>query len=459
MSINNNIHDNHIKATSIGLWAKNGASSNVFSANTIDGSNGDRGIVVDGLKTSNNVFSDNHIANARYAIRVTGSNTNSKFINNHLDTTASSGEFTLSAASALKLESTQFSSDVVRALDSTSIPVSIAKSGKITVIDGSSSKTYDTNSQTYVKTLKNNGKIVVSSVSSLTTSSVSGSNGTVGFSSTSTSNANVSESDSNNAAGPKNNSAINSEKSLPENLSKIRGNSPLKQGSNQTDRIEALAKIAQQKAGSNLEKAPVKWTGIDSSKANSNKVEPNDTEKKITKHSNEINPVTNGNAEKHLSSKLTELNNENYTLSQDYEKRKADSQSSSGPLNSEIKIVHPTLTLRVSKENTEGNYILTGSLREKSTQKPLVGMKVYFTTTSSGKSVKIGEQITDNSGEFHKTVNLPSQSTPYKIQAHFARVNPHGSADSNFIIRNSLASPDSLNDSNVNQRNNSLATK
>lgn len=459
VSINNNIHDNHIKATSIGLWAKNGASSNVFSANTIDGSNGDRGIVVDGSKTINNVFSDNHIANARYAIRVTGSNTNSKFINNHLDTTASSGEFTLSAASALKLESTQFSSDVIRALDSTSIPVSIAKSGKITVIDGSSSKTYDTNSQTYVKTLKNNGKIVVSSVSSLTTSSVSSSNGTIGISSTSPSNANVGESNSNNAAGPKNDNAVNSERSLPEDLSKIRGNLPIKQGSNQTDRIEALAKIAQQKAGSNLERAPAKLIGTDSSKGKSNKVELNDTEKKTTKHSKEINPVTNGNAEKHLSSKLTEINKENYTLSQDYGKRKADSQSSSRPLNSENNIRHPILTLRVYKGDTEGNYILTGSLREKFTQKSLDGMKVYFTATSSGKSLKIGEQITDNSGEFHKTVNLPSRSTPYKIQAHFAQVNPYGSADSNFIIVNSLASPDSLNDSNANQRNNSLTIK
>ncbi len=37
VSINNNVHNNNIKATSIGLWAKNGASSNTFAANTING--------------------------------------------------------------------------------------------------------------------------------------------------------------------------------------------------------------------------------------------------------------------------------------------------------------------------------------------------------------------------------------------------------------------------------------
>ena len=106
VSKNNYVHDNHIKATSIGLWAKNGASSNTFAANTVDGANGDRGIVVDGSKTSNNIFRDNHISNAKYPIRVTGGNINSKFINNHLDTVAPYGEYTLTTSSALKLEST-----------------------------------------------------------------------------------------------------------------------------------------------------------------------------------------------------------------------------------------------------------------------------------------------------------------------------------------------------------------
>lgn len=150
-----------------GYGPRTGASSNTFSKNTVDGPNGDRGIVVDGPTTSNNGFSDNHIANARYAIRITSGNVNSKFINNHLDTTASSGEFTLSAASALKSESTQFSNDVIRALDSTSIPLSISKSGKIRVIDGSVSKSYDTNVQPYTKTLKSGSKIIVTSVSSV----------------------------------------------------------------------------------------------------------------------------------------------------------------------------------------------------------------------------------------------------------------------------------------------------
>ena len=79
-----------------------------FAANTINGANGDRGIVVDGSKTSNNIFKDNHISNAKYSIRVTGGNTNTKFINNHLDTVAPSGEYTLGSSSALEVEVINF---------------------------------------------------------------------------------------------------------------------------------------------------------------------------------------------------------------------------------------------------------------------------------------------------------------------------------------------------------------
>ena len=132
--------------------------------------NGDRGIVVDGSKTSNNIFKDNHISNAKYSIRVTGGNINTKFINNYLDTVAPSGEYTLATSSALKLESTKFSSDVIRGLDSSSIPVSISKSGIISVKDGTTTKTYNTDTQAYSKTLTNNAKIIVTSSSTSTTS-------------------------------------------------------------------------------------------------------------------------------------------------------------------------------------------------------------------------------------------------------------------------------------------------
>jgi hypothetical protein len=70
----------------------------------------------------------------------------------------------MASSSALKLESTQFSSDVIRASDSSSIPVSISKSGTITVTSGSSTQNYDTNAKPYSKTLTNNGKITVNSI-------------------------------------------------------------------------------------------------------------------------------------------------------------------------------------------------------------------------------------------------------------------------------------------------------
>ena len=173
VSKNNYVHDNHIKATSIGLWAKNGASSNTFAANTVDGANGDRGIVVDGSKTSNNIFRDNHISNAKYPIRVTGGNINSKFINNHLDTVAPYGEFTLTTSSALKLESTKFSSDIIKDLDSSRTPVTISKSGTISVKDGTTTKTYNTDTQAYTKSLTSNAIIKVTSSSTSTASTLS----------------------------------------------------------------------------------------------------------------------------------------------------------------------------------------------------------------------------------------------------------------------------------------------
>ena len=165
VSVSNQVHDNHIEASNIAIEVKGGASSNTFTHNTIDGINGDRGIVVDGSKTSNNVFNDNHISNAKYPIRVIGGNTNSKFINNHFDTGAPSGEFTLGSTSWLKVESTQFSSDVISSLDSHTNKISISKSGTISVIDGSTTKKYDTNTVTYSKTLASNAKITVTSSS------------------------------------------------------------------------------------------------------------------------------------------------------------------------------------------------------------------------------------------------------------------------------------------------------
>ena len=92
-------------------------------------------------------------------------NINTKFINNYLDTVAPSGEYTLATSSALKLESNKFSSDVIRGLDSSSIPVSISKSGIISVKDGTTTKTYNTDTQSYSKTLTNNAKIIVTSSS------------------------------------------------------------------------------------------------------------------------------------------------------------------------------------------------------------------------------------------------------------------------------------------------------
>jgi hypothetical protein len=167
VSVSNQVHDNHIRASNIAIEVKGGASSNTFTHNTIDGINGDRGIVVDGSKTSNNVFNDNHISNAKYAIRLTGGNVDSKFSNNHMDTVFGSGEYTLAGASSVNIDTTQFSSDVIRSLDSSSNKAAISSSGTISVADGSTGQItqYNTNTQPFTKTLGSNAKVTVTSAS------------------------------------------------------------------------------------------------------------------------------------------------------------------------------------------------------------------------------------------------------------------------------------------------------
>jgi hypothetical protein len=186
LSVNNHVHHNSIKASSIGIWIHQGASSNTISSNKIDVPNGDRGIgiVVDGSKTSGNVFSDNDVSHSKQSIKLTGGNINSKFINNHFNTGTLSGEYALAESSWLKVESTQFSSDAIISLDSTGNKISISKSGIISVIDGSTSKKYDTNALTYEKKFASNAKITATSSSTpipatlRTDSNISGNNST-----------------------------------------------------------------------------------------------------------------------------------------------------------------------------------------------------------------------------------------------------------------------------------------
>ena len=164
-TINNNIHNNNIKASNTGIEVRDGASTNSITSNTIDGLGTGRGIVVKGSTTSGNVISDNHFSNAKYGISLSAGNINSKFINNHFATVAPSGEYTLESASALKIETTQFSSDVIKSQDSSNSPVSISKSGFISVTDGVTGliKKYDTNTNAFSKTLTNNAKITITS--------------------------------------------------------------------------------------------------------------------------------------------------------------------------------------------------------------------------------------------------------------------------------------------------------
>ena len=131
VSINNNIHDNNIKASKTGIVIKGGASSNVIESNIMNGPSAQYGIQVDGSKTSGNIFRYNHIADSDYGILLSDENKDTKFKRNYFDSMIPSGEYILRESSALKLEDTKFYSDSIKSVDSTSKTVSISKSGSL----------------------------------------------------------------------------------------------------------------------------------------------------------------------------------------------------------------------------------------------------------------------------------------------------------------------------------------
>ena len=400
VSINNNVHDNNIKATSIGLWAKNGASSNTFAANTINGANGDRGIVVDGSKTSNNIFKDNHISNAKYSVRVTGGNTNTKFINNYLDTVAPSGEYTLASSSALKVESTKFSSDVIRGLDSSSIPVSISKSGTISVKDGSSTKSYNTDTQSYSKTLTNNGKITVTSSSSSATSIAS-----------------PLVTDTATAAVVNDNSS---------NYTLNEGSSNNKANSLQQQSAERQANLAKQQAQQQLDNN----LKIDSKQLT--QAANRSTEAQSQNDGQGAKPDKIEILDPNVSGKHVIRNERTDNMKSESNHKNTDRSSKLSPsINDEQTLDHETLlSFKIIEGSGNGNYLLTGNLRDKNTGSPLQGMKVFFTTDSP---IKISNQTTNKAGSFiYQYTNQTRKH--FKVQAHFDKLNHHDATDSRTII-------------------------
>ena len=338
-----------------------------FAHNTINGANGDRGIVVDGSKTSNNIFKDNHISNAKYSIRVTGGNTNTKFINNHLDTVAPSGEYTLASSSALKVEGTQFSSDVIRGLDSNSIPVSISKSGTISVKDGSTTKNYNTDTQAYSKTLTNNGKIIVTSSSTSAASTAS-----------------APVTDTATAAVLNDNS---SNHTLNESSSSNKANSLQQQST------ERQANLAQQQAQQQLD------NNLKTDSRQLTQVANRSTEAQSQNDGQGTKPDKIEILDPNVSGKHVTRNERTDNMQSENNHKDTDGPSKlSSSINDGQRLNHETLlSFKVTKGSGNEKYLLTGNLRDKTTGSPLQGMKVFFTADSP---IKISNQTTNKAGSF-----------------------------------------------------------
>jgi len=410
LSVNNYVHHNSIKASSIGIWIYQGASSNIILSNTIDGSNGNRGIVVDGRTTNGNVFNDNHISNAQYPIRVTGGNTNSKFINNHLDTVAASGEFTLSSASALKVENTQFSADVIRSLDSTSNKVSISKSGTISAIDGSTTKKYNTNTLTYAKTLASNAKITVTSSSTSTTSALR-------------TDSTISETNSTSTPSityDQKNSSASTERSQLGNEKNSNGSKFVEHQSAQQQAKHAQDLAEQQVTNKKEINNEAERTDSSNSIAQKIMEEQNQTPDKVKSNHDNL-PAD------HTTSNKGPGKSESDTMN------KGTDHSLSRSL-SQYQEQHPkhqtVLTLTLIKEKGGQSYILAGKIWDRTENMPLQGMPISFTADSP---IKIVDETTNKEGAFGtNTLSVPSIPGIYKIQGHFAQ-DKYEPANSNIV--------------------------
>ncbi len=374
-TINNNIHDNNIEASYTGIEVRDGASTNSLVHNTINGLGTGRGIVVKGSTTSGNIVNDNYISNARYPISLTSGNINSKFVNNHITTVASSGEYTMGSASALKLESTKFSSDIIKSVDSSSIPVSISKSGTIKVTSGSTSQNFDTNAKTYSKTLTNYGKITVSSVSSTTSATATAS------------------------------SAISS--------------------STTDDEVSAMQSLSNNNSAQELAKRALEDAEKDLSNNNNNKEKSKDASQSSdnNKQSN-VKPVDRNDNRKQVAP--------SEVPSTDQDDSPRSSSKLSSPPHDVRKFSHHDTILTLKVEDKR-KHILTGTLLDKSTSRPIQGMKISFTV--SDPLMKIADQTTNKEGKFETDgFAVPSQPASYRIQAHFAKSGPYDAADSNLVL-------------------------
>jgi hypothetical protein len=366
----------------------------------------------------------------------------------------------MTSSSALKVESTQFSADVIRELDSSSIPISISNSGTISVVDGSTTKSYNTNTQPYTKTLTNNGKITVTTVSTTTTSSISSTK----ISSTDDNSGNTTSTGNNDASTPKPGYFGKGSVSSPigSNNTNVKGQSVAPTGVNSGQSDDKVSKI--QNAANNLDterqarlakqKAQDKLTGIidgntklsnSAEKPLGNLVTSNSHKVSVTKNKESLSHDFNQKipTKNHISKNLISRDT-NHKLPLNNEKNTGDN-----PQNNEF---HKTsLTLRSRAGQSNDRIVLAGTLWDKTTSRPIEGMKIYFTTTDPSIKVNNKVTVTDAAGAYETILNLPETTITYKIQAHFAKAYPYLSTESPIVTVNVRSNVPHLNDAQVNR--------
>ena len=414
VSIKNNIHDNTIKVSTTGIVIKGGASGNTISSNFMSG-NSQYGIRVDGSTTSANVFKYNHISNSKYGIELT-SNKESIFKRNYFDTAIPSGEYTLRSNSALKLEDTKFYNDIIKAMDSSSNQASISKSGVIGVTDGSTSQVtkYFTDSQPFIKTLKNNAIIKINTISSTTLTRSAVLTDIPGPSSLAKDNLTISIS----------NLDISRSTTDASNKPRTNNDNSLSSKSDGADAIDIAKNQAQLKAEQSL----AQNIGVSHGKPgilldNSSNEEQKQivVGRKVPQREFVVDNLST-NIPNFKKNKITSMHQFDRHIPYPVVPNKSQ----------EERLKHDTLlTLNIKRGDGDRFYILKGKLLDLNTNKPLNGKEISI---SSYPPLQIPIQKTNKEGNFETALNILTSDLLYKFKGHFTQDSFHHAAKSNTVL-------------------------
>ena len=273
------------------------------------------------------------------------------------------------------------------------------------MIDGSTTKKYDTNAVTYAKTLASKAKITVTSSSPSLTSTL----GTESTISETNSASSITYDQKNNSAYTKRSQFGNETNS--NNPESVERQSVQQQAKHAKD-------LAEQQVTNKRETDEV--DGTDSSSVQRIMEEQHQTQDKVKSNHDNLLPehtTTNKGPNKSESDAKNK--------GTDYSRSRSQSQYQ------EQHPKHQTvLTLTLIKEKGGQSYILAGKIWDTTDNRPLQEMPLFFT---ADPPIKIADETSNKEGAFStNTLSIPNKPGIYNFQGHF-RQDKHETANSNIV--------------------------